>query len=418
MPPSPSRAPVALLLAALALRSVALWMHPVGSAIFADMDNYRDIADRILAGVWEPGHFLPAVGFSLVVALSKRLFTDWTAALGLYHLALSVATVWLVWSCATRAFGRALGMLSLALAAVHVPWIVLTTFALSETTFTFLMAALAWASLDVVDRPTIRAAAVWGLLFVVSFWVKGTAAFLGPLFLVGVLARERWSRRALVTVAAPLCAVIGAGLLVHGVLTRETIGTFRISASAGGLNFVEGKCPSKRNEDSAGMVWASPLYDQLGLTARKRWDRPFTDSGYFMKEGARCIAEQPLVLLQSLENIPFLFVGNFMWPSSQSSIAPYARLYELVTGPFLMAGVALWLMAKWPWRRDTWGELLVWGAPLAALAVCVYVFKSEIRFRVPFDVWIIPVAMAGWTSRLQTRRLRPAVEQSGHHARA
>jgi hypothetical protein len=35
------------------------------------------------------------------------------------------------------------------------------------------------------------------------------------------------------------------------------------------------------------------------------------------------------------------------------------------------------------------------------------VFKSEIRFRVPFDVFFMPVALSGWTSivfRLETGR--------------
>jgi hypothetical protein len=43
----------------------------------------------------------------------------------------------------------------------------------------------------------------------------------------------------------------------------------------------------------------------------------------------------------------------------------------------------------------------VWALPLAALCLCVYVFKSEIRFRVPFDVWFIPMAFDGWLARLR-----------------
>ena len=38
----------------------------------------------------------------------------------------------------------------------------------------------------------------------------------------------------------------------------------------------------------------------------------------------------------------------------------------------------------------------MWAVPFAALCLCVYVFKSEIRFRVPFDVWLIPMAVDGW----------------------
>jgi len=397
----------ALLFLAFALRLAAVEINPPGTSMYSDMANYGLIADDILAGVWKPTHFLPAIGFALIVAVFKRLFTNWSGALAVYHVVLSTATVWLVWKCATRAFGQKVGVLSLLLAAVHVPWIVLTAVALSETTFTFLMAVLLWASLEIVERPALRWSALWGLTFIVGFWVKGTHAFLGPMFLLGVLAWRRWSGAAIVTVALPVSVVVGAGLILHGALSYQTTGTFRLSAAAGGLNFVEGKCPSKRNYDPTGMTWLSPVYYQLDMTSSKLWDRPFTDSGYFMKEGLKCIGRDPLVLVQSFESIPFLFVGNFLWPTTHSAVAAPARLYELVTGPFLMAGVALWLLARWPWRRERWGELIVWALPLAALCLCVYVFKSEIRFRVPFDVWFIPMAFEGWLTRLSFTRTSP-----------
>jgi hypothetical protein len=392
-----------LLLVALALRVAAVAINPPGTTLYSDMGNYSLIADNVLAGVWQPGHFLPAIGFSLIVAGFKRLFTNWSAALAVYHVVISTATVWLVWKCATRAFGQTVGTLSLLLAAIHVPWIVLTAVALSETTFTFLMAVLVWASLEVVERPSVRWSAVWGLVFVAGFWVKGTHAFLGPMFLLGILAWRHWALESFSRIAVPVSVVVGAGLLLHGVLSYETTGTFRLSSAAGGLNFIEGKCPSKRNFDPTGSNWLSPVYFQLGITTSKLWDRPFTDSGYYMQEGLKCIRRDPFVLVQSFESIPFLFVGNYLWPVTQSAVAPQARLYELVTGPFLMAGVALWLLARWPWRRQRWGELIVWALPLAALCLTVYVFKSEIRFRVPFDVWFIPMAFDGWMSRFSAR---------------
>ena len=311
-----------LMLLALALRVAAIQLHPMSQSLFADMDNYRDIADAILQGDWAPGHFLPAIGFSLVVAAMKLLAADWAAAVGLYHIVISTATVWLVWKAAERGFGPRVGVLTLLVAAVHVPWIVLTTVNLSETTFTFQMALLVWAGLEVVERPTVRWSALWGLIFVDAFWVKGTHAFLGPLFLLAILAMRRWSWASMTRVAVPICTVVGAGLLLHGVLTYRTIGVFHMSSLAGGLNFIEGKCPSKRNYDSTGSTWLSPIYAQLGMVSAKMWDRPFTDSSYYMREGLKCIQRDPAVLLVSVENVPFLFTGNFLWPATQFSSGP------------------------------------------------------------------------------------------------
>src|SRR5689334_11528705 len=102
--PSSPRAVTLLLLLAFVLRVVALVLLPIEGALFSDMDNYRDIADGILAGDWKATHFLPAIGFSLILAAFKRLFTNWAGALAVYHVLLSTATVWLVWKSATRAF--------------------------------------------------------------------------------------------------------------------------------------------------------------------------------------------------------------------------------------------------------------------------------------------------------------------------
>jgi hypothetical protein len=391
----------ALMLLALALRLLAIEMHPISETLYTDMNNYREIADAIVRGEWEPAHFLPAIGYSLIVAGVKRLFANWAGAIGLYHVLLSTATVWLVWKAAARAFGQTVGLVSLFVAAVHVPWIVLATVNLSETTFTFQMALLVWAGLEVVERPSVRWSVLWGLIFVSAFWVKGTHVFLGPLFLGAILILRRWSRETIVKVAVPISAVVAAGLIAHGVLTSRTIGTFRMSAFAGGLNFIEGKCPEKRNIDPTGSNWLSPVYSQLGMTAARRWDRPFTDSGYYMQEGLKCIQRDPAVLLLSLENVPFLFTGNFLWPATQFSIRPYVRLYELFFGPALIAGLAMWGAARRPWRREMRQEVIVWVLPLLALCITVYVFKSEIRFRVPFDVCCIPLAVSGWLAVLR-----------------
>jgi hypothetical protein len=108
--------------------------------------------------------------------------------------------------------------------------------------------------------------------------------------------------------------------------------------------------------------------------------------------------------VQSLENIPYLFVGNALWPANTVSAAPYIRLHEVLWGCFLIVGLAVWGRSCWPVRRDDWPVLLTWLVPILSLFLCVYVFKSEIRFRVPFDVFFIPVALQGWTMMLAARK--------------
>jgi hypothetical protein len=115
-------------------------------------------------------------------------------------------------------------------------------------------------------------------------------------------------------------------------------------------------------------------------------------------------SNDPLVLVQSLENVPFLFIGNLSWPGHRTSVAAPVRLYELFVAIFLVIGLAVWLRSCWPMRSNGYERVLVWAMPILALFICAYVFKSEIRYRVPFDVYFIPVAIRGWMSILQAPR--------------
>jgi hypothetical protein len=395
-----SRACYAILAVALVIRAGSTYLHPLSHRLYSDMANYSNIADDLLAGTWLPTHFFQPIGFPFIVSIFKWAFVDWTQALANYQSIIGTLSLWLVWKAAEKSFGPRVGLAALVVGAFHVQWLGFNLFAISENTFTFFLALILCVSLKVVERQSLRWSAVWGLVFVVAIWIKSTHVFLGPLFVLGILQWKRWSWPAVTTIVLPIVIVVSTGLVLHGVLSYRTIGTFQVSASAGGLNFVEGKCPGKINRDSAGNQWFSPLYYQLDMSQRKQWDRPFIDSAYFMREGLRCIRNDPFVLVQSFENIPFLFVGNFSWPLDQLSVRPIIRLYELFFSFFLIAGLVVWLRSCWPPNKCGYDTLLVWGAPILALFICVYVFKSEIRFRVPFDVYFIPLAVQGWTTLL------------------
>src|SRR5512144_1933752 len=72
---SSRRTATLLLFVAFAVRVIAIDLHPVTSALYSDMDNYRQTADNVLAGQWKQSHFLQAIGFALILAVFKRLFT-------------------------------------------------------------------------------------------------------------------------------------------------------------------------------------------------------------------------------------------------------------------------------------------------------------------------------------------------------
>ena len=370
---------------------------PLSDQIWSDMYEYVVKADQVLDGVWKETHFFQSIGYSLVIAFFKTSFSNWSQALANFQAILSFVTVFIIFQTATASFGRKIGLISLFFAAIHVPWILFINLALPETIFTFFMSLLAWLSYKIVSspKPNLGYCIAWGLSFICGFWLKGTHVFLLPMFVLGLIIFKRWK-------AIPATLVIGIvtvmGLSLHGALAHNKIGKFQVSSSTGGLNFIEGKCPFKNNRDSVGYAFLSPVYFQLQMMDEKKWPEPFTNSKYYMKEGFKCIQQNPSVLLQSFEAIPFLFIGNTLWPVNQMPYAAPVRLYEQIFAIMSLTGViffGLFLIND----KNSGQDILIWILPTLAVCLCVYVFKSEMRYRIPFDVWFIPIAVAGWTKK-------------------
>lgn len=389
----------ALFLLALVLRALYVIKGPVMSEeIWSDMKMYIDISNDISNGVWKVTHFFQSVGYPFLISTLRSHFTNLVVVLSSIQACASMVILFFMYLLTLESFGKKIAQICLFFGAVHLPWILYGNFALPEIFFTMLLSICAWLTLRIVkgsSTPYLDPL-LWGMCFIMAFWLKGTHAFWGPLFLISLfVVKKKSSIRPVILIGM----MVTLGLSLHGYLTYTKIGKIQLSASTGGLNFVEGKCPDKRNSDSAGFTWQSPLYYQMELHSSKKWNRPFTESGYFFRKGLRCIAKDPYVLIQSLESIPFLFYGNQMWPFNRKSFAKYVRLYELFFTIFAITGLCVYF-ATFRKRQGTFQEFVIWVVPIIAIFLCVYVFKSEIRYRIPYDIWFIPVATIGWYSLL------------------
>ena len=381
--------------------------------IFSDMSVYNSIADQIMRGHWNPNHFFQSIGYPLIILLTKKASGNWGQFLNVIQILASMGTLGFIYALSSRSFGQKVGVTTLLIGSIHIPWIYLPGYALPETFFTFFLSAAAWYSLKIFkDDVSPVNCFLWAFSFILAFWLKGTHVLWAPLLFLGLLmAKGKASIKPILLMGF----IIATGLGIHGYLTFSKIGKVQLSASTGGLNFVEGKCPTKRNEDSIGYWWQSPLYTQLHMNAYKKWDKPFTNSSHYMKEGLKCIGENPIVLVQSLESIPYLFFGNRMWPLTENKLAQYFRLYELFFSAFLIIGLAV-IMREVFSREMSLSDKLIWILPIISLFLCVYIFKSELRYRIPFDVWFIPAAVQGWILLLQKRSYPDTLLNRGSHA--
>lgn len=361
---------------------------------WSDMGSYTKISREIGRGIWKETHFFQSIGYPLLI--------NWIGLkkLEIFHFICSSLTLVLMYFGTQKAFGKKAAFYSLLIGAFHLPFILLTNFTLPETIFGFLLAVCGYSSVKILKREeTLLFSFVWGASFATALWFKGTHVFMAPLFLLTILFIQK--KKAFVPMLI-ISSIVAFGIGVHGFYSYSKIGKPQFSASAGGLNFVEGKCTFKKNTDSSGYMWHSPLYVQLGLSTSKKWSEPFTNSKYFLKEGFKCIKENPFVLIQSLESIPLLMTGNLIWPLNVTAYKDLSRIYELWFSFFLISGLILFSIFAVVTKNR---QAMLWAIPILSAFLCVYIFKSEARYRVPFDFWFIPAGVVGWLFMAKLLRL-------------
>lgn len=389
-------APAVLLSAnALVTAWVVFRLHPMETALYSDMLEYVRRALEIDRGHYDPFHFIQPIGYPVWIMLSRRAAGGGWWVLKLTHVVLVWMSVFLGWRVARRLLPGRWDLLALLLLSAQIQWWALASFVVSETLYTFLVTLLLWCAVRWAEAPSRRFAAAVGFAFAAGFYVKGSAV-LFPLFLaVWTLARAVPDAAALRRGFAHLAVMAGVALsimLVHGSWAYAKYEQFKLGADAGGLNFVEGKCPYKRNIDRDGAAYLSPLFAVTGETATRIWPVPFTDQAFFWREGWKCVQDNPVVLVTSVRYVYYLFAGNKLWPveSPVPHVAEqlYEALFPLVIVPLFVIGM---LAALRSWRTP----LAVPALLYLSLLVIVWVFKSELRFRVPFDAIVMIYASYG-----------------------
>ena len=302
----------------------------------------------------------------------------------------------------------------LFLLSLNIQWIQLASYALSETLYTFLITLLLWSTVRWAKYGHWRDAVMVGLLFGLGFFVKGAAVFFPPLLLLWGMIRVVRYKLSLNPTLTHLLVMGGCAMMIamaHGTYSQITYGQFKLGADAGGLNFIEGKCPAKHNFDNTGYSWLSPLHLYLGETEQKHWDVPFSDQAYYWRQGWGCVKDNPVVLLTSLRYIYYLFTGNPLWPNTEQG-KYYEAWFTVIILPFFIIGL---LLACRQWGKPVMVPALL----LMSLFLVAWVFKSELRFRVPFDAAVMIYAVLGiratWLGLFRASRRRCSVN---HHPAA
>lgn len=382
---------------------VVFFLHPMETAIYSDMSMYVMRADQLAEGLYDLNHFFQPIGYSLWVFFLRYLDSGGWELLKLTHVLLVFFSVYFGWLTARMLLPGRWDIAVLFLLSTNVQWIQLSAYILSEMLFTFLLTTLLWGVVRWVKYNQLHDAVLVGFLFGLGFFVKGSAVFFPPILLLWAIIcalrhRRPWHPAVVHLLVMGGCALVIA--LVHGAWSNYTYGQFKLGADAGGLNFVEGKCPAKYNFDNTDYSWISHLHYYLGEREKKYWEVPFSDQAYYWKQGWECVKNDPLVLVSSVRYIYYLFAGNPLWPRAEQG-KYYELWFKTVIVPLFIIGLTV------ACRR--WDQPIMMPALLLfSLFLVAWVFKSELRFRVPFDATIMIYAVHGartiWLGLLQKRK--------------
>ena len=387
-------------------RFVMVW-HPPGAYIFSDMHGYWQVAQSWLAHVWEPAQSIKPAGYSLLLAALIWIFPSCADALAWTHHYFGVFCVIASWRATAAILGEQRAIYALALLSFHFPLVAVSGFYMPDVIFAAILAGTFYL-LSTHSFPWSKwIGLLTGFLCSISMWFKGNNILYPGLLGAWVLwaGRDKGQtslsllgdtkfKKPLIFLAFLLAGALGP-ILAYGALNHFKFHVPGFSSTNGGLSLIEGKCPAKHNWDSEGATWKSPLFVQIDENEQKHWPRPFYDQAYFVSEGLRCIRENPTVMLSSFRYIYYLFYGNLSWPSNITAFRDLNREFEMFFTPFLLPGLLFALISL---LLNPLQPLMSGGLMVASLFLNSWLLKSEFRYRVPFDVVIVPLIVAGWSS--------------------
>jgi hypothetical protein len=397
---------VALLALAAALRyRFVVDLNPPSAHLYSDMLAFVQRAQNVLDGHFVPRDTLFPPGEHLLLALSGFLFDGYDTLVVWTHLAAGVLTCYWMWRASEPYLGRTGALTVLLASAVHFPFIGLAGFYLSETVFTAVLALLVYlcATRQFPWQPGTAFAIGLTVAFG-SLW-KGTHAFFLPILAAwsigwalhrSAAARpQSWRRvrRAWFFILLGVALVLSAQTCYF----HQYYGRWLPIAAEGGAVFALGKCPGARIIEKSGAQYESPRTYYTGETGVQVWDAHFEDQGFFWRAGLRCIREHPAQLLGGRREVYYLFAGNRLWPLNVRTFGDfnwlYQRLFTIALVPGMVMG--LLLVGRRPFAPRVVPFLLV-----PSLLVTAVFFMGELRFRIPFDVVLLPLAVLGWTTAL------------------
>lgn len=399
-----------------------LVIHPPTLHVYSDMQGYAQRAlnrvNQLPEGI---GDSLYPPGTSMLFAALHHL--DPTSALTVIaQWLLSLGTMAGIWVIARALYGNRVAVVALVATSLYLPLFHYAGLFLSENPFTFCLVAAYACVIQAVSARRPLGTALWALVagLLAGLAVSLKATILLPVAVTGVvliawLIRNR--RRGTLTLAFGVLAGLTSLLLpLADRCTRLAEGHFCLVSTNTGMNALMGHAG-----EYAGFYWVdqgrnlsysftSPSAPLRGYTAQVHLNFGAYDVPANVAELHRRIDADPVAALRwSLRNVADLFVGRDFWPGAVYGKRNWGRAYQLIAQWLLLPLALFWLLYRAPrllrLREDSLAEWLLL-TPMLGLMLTAFISLGELRFRIPFDGFLIILAAQAATALFSREQRR------------
>ena len=380
--------------------------------IFSDMETHVLAANQLSDPAYIPNiadTIYPAgcIFFAGIYILDP----SWKMAVDLQFL-LSAVLPLLVYALGRDLFGRRTAVYALIASSLYFPFIDCAGFFLTENPFMFFNLLSLWLLIRSLRTQSAWGAAAAALLsgiflgVAVSFksFVVISAGLIG-VYLVWLAWRQRW-RGLPLRLSAALIGLLAVMAPLTVRATRLNDGRFCLGSSTGAMNILQG------HHGNIGWVhFVDPKRNtryKFGSAAslQKHYDPLYLPCGPY--DGAEIMAEtrtwiqaHPIEALRlSVEHVFDLFINNEFWPGNMRFERRWMTLFqELFLIAILFPVLLLVVDYRWKLLKPEASGVLLALLPLAGVMSAAFIAIGEIRYRVPFDPYLILLASFWYATR-------------------
>lgn len=392
--------------------------HPVDEYIYSDMQTYRDEGLRLTSResnivldprdtIWPPG--APFLFGTLLGGDLRWDRVEWA------QFFFSAAIPIIIFLIAHSLYGQTVGLLSLIIASIYIPYIHYAGFLLSEIPYTFISLLSFLFLVYSLKSGKYFNVAAWAVLAGITMGlaasIRNVIAIPGFLLLIFMISLGVFygHKNALATTAWSVAAALLVFVPLISRCTNLNEGRLCIIDSHGAMNILLGHYGELKtayfNDKRLGLSYffGGPAAFQKGYKKEATFDfGPYDQLANFAEALKWIEANQLDAISLSFEHIYDLFYGTIPWPMSHTKFKDWAIVSEDIFRLFILLPASLYLVMK-ILRKAVLGRASAFSAdvmiliPIIGLMILVFITLGEPRYRIPFDAFLIILAVRAYT---------------------